>query len=436
MASATKDGAKGWKVRFYDGNKQRKQIRLGSVNQLTAHNIARHVGALNTAKVSNDRHIPGETARWLAKIGESLYTKLAAVGLVEERAKSKLGPFLADYIAGRVDAKDSTRKKLESARVHLVAFFGENRELRSINAGHSDDFRQFLYKQGHAENTVRRYCGIAKQFFRVALRKRLIDENPFSDQVAAVRGNAEKFHFVTLADSAKILKHCPDVQWKMIFALCRFGGLRCPSEVLALTWEDISWTEKRFTVRSPKTEHHDGKGSRVVPLFPELAEILDEGYRLAFEALQLSEGENTQKTVSGPVVSRYRDSAQNLRTTFQKIVKRAGLKPWPKLFQNLRSTRETELAEEFPLQAVTSWIGNSRLVAAQHYLQLRDEHFSRAAAERSAVDPQVDPKTGEDGQMSETEIKTAREKSSISAGFQDRSAVFDSQKWAIQDSNL
>ena len=72
---------------------------------------------------------------------------------------------------------------------------------------------------------------------------------------------------------------------------------------------------------------------------------------------------------------------QNLRSTFLKIIKRAGLKAWPKLFQNLRSTRETELAETFPLQAVTAWIGNSQLVAAKHYLQLRDEHFDRTSSE-------------------------------------------------------
>ena len=30
---------------------------------------------------------------------------------------------------------------------------------------------------------------------------------------------------------------------------------------------------------------------------------------------------------------------------------------WPKLFQNLRSRRETELAEQFPMHVVCSWIG-------------------------------------------------------------------------------
>jgi hypothetical protein len=69
----------------------------------------------------------------------------------------------------------------------------------------------------------------------------------------------------------------------------------------------------------------------------------------------------------------------NLRTQLCKIIKRAGLKPWPKLFQNLRSTRQTELAEEYPAHVVCDWIGNSQAVAAKHYLQTTDEHFAKAA---------------------------------------------------------
>ncbi len=60
------------------------------------------------------------------------------------------------------------------------------------------------------------------------------------------------------------------------------------------------------------------------------------------------------------MITRYRESSVNLRTQMLKISKRAGLKPWPKLFQNLRSTRETELAEIFPLHVVCAWIGNTQ----------------------------------------------------------------------------
>jgi len=40
----------------------------------------------------------------------------------------------------------------------------------------------------------------------------------------------------------------------------------------------------------------------------------------------------------------------NLRTTFEKIIERAGLTQWPRLFHNLRASRETELVERFPVQ--------------------------------------------------------------------------------------
>jgi hypothetical protein len=50
------------------------------------------------------------------------------------------------------------------------------------------------------------------------------------------------------------------------------------------------------------------------------------------------------------------------------------------VFQDLRSSRETELAERFPIQVVCEWIGNSPTVASRHYLQVTDEHFRRATA--------------------------------------------------------
>ena len=77
----------------------------------------------------------------------------------------------------------------------------------------------------------------------------------------------------------------------------------------------------------------------------------------------------------------YRDAKQNLRTQFERIIQRAGLTPWPKHFQNLRSSRETELAEKFPIQAVVAWMGNTEAVAKKHYLQVTDAHFDRGVSE-------------------------------------------------------
>jgi len=68
----------------------------------------------------------------------------------------------------------------------------------------------------------------------------------------------------------------------------------------------------------------------------------------------------------------------NLRTTFTKIVRRAGLTQWPRLFHNLRASRETELVESYPVQVVTSWLGNTPTVAMKHYLMTTEAHFEAA----------------------------------------------------------
>jgi len=48
------------------------------------------------------------------------------------------------------------------------------------------------------------------------------------------------------------------------------------------------------------------------------------------------------------VIARYRDTNANLRTQLQRIIRQSRLGALAKLFQNLRSTRQTELEETFP----------------------------------------------------------------------------------------
>ena len=59
-------------------------------------------------------------------------------------------------------------------------------------------------------------------------------------------------------------------------------------------------------------------------------------------------------------------------------IERAGCKRWPKLFQNLRSSCETDLTSRFPLHVVAEWLGNTPEVATKHYLQVTEIHFRQA----------------------------------------------------------
>ena len=123
-----------------------------------------------------------------------------------------------------------------------------------------------------------------------------------------------------------------------------------------------------MTIRSPKTEQHDS-GVRQIPIFPELKPYLDAVW--------------CEPEPAEYVITRYRDSNVNLRTQLERIIAKAGLKPWPKLFQNLRSTRATELAREFPIHVVTAWLGHSVTVSIKHYLQVTNADLTEQLLRRT-----------------------------------------------------
>jgi len=161
-------------------------------------------------------------------------------------------------------------------------------------------------------------------------RRRLLGEYLFADiGSVAVQANRSRDYFLSREDATKIINACPDPQWKLLFALSRFGGLRCPSEHLALTWGDVDFERGRITVRASKTEHHEGDGIRNMPLFPELRPYL----LAVLDELLDDFDPKAQRLSEQPVITRYRTSNINLRTQLCRIFKRAGIEPWPKLFQ-------------------------------------------------------------------------------------------------------
>jgi len=372
MASITRQSSGRRLIQFTGADGERKTIRLGAVSQRTAEAVKVRVEHLVSASVTGHA-LDDMTAHWLKNLDEPFLRKLATVGLIPRQVTAgALQQFLDAYIAGRSDTKPNTRLVYSHTRRCMIEFFGPNRPLRDITAGDGDDWRVWLgTDQRLSENTVRRRCGIAKQFFKNAVRKRLIATNPFADLTSTVKGNAKRLYFISREDAQGVLDACPDPQWRLIFALSRYGGLRCPSEHMALRWDDVDWERNRLTVRSPKTEHHPNGASRQIPLFPELLPHLRQAFEEADDGAEF-------------VVSRYRDAGQNLRTQLAKIIRRAGLEAWPKLFHNLRATRETELADSFPIHVVCSWSGNSQPVAAKHYLSVTDAHFTLATAVPSA----------------------------------------------------
>ena len=373
MASIGKEAGGTKRILFYAPDGKRKTVRLGKCTQRQAEAVCLRVERLVTAKITG--HSPDdETARWLAEIDDKLHSKLARAGLVDARKQGgeSLRGFLTTYIDGRTDVSERTRNNLWQAGNYLIEFFGEDCKLDAISAGDADRWRVWLLERV-AENTARRHCGRGKQFFRAALRQKLLTENPFADmRDCGVRASdPERQYFLSEADSLKILKECPTLQWKLIFALARWQALRTPSEHLRLRWCDLDLENRTMVIHQPKLEVF-GKPTRRMRIFEPVLNLLIELQDIVQPGLDCP--------LSAPIIHADKGDRVNWRQTFQKIVERAGVKPWPKLFQALRATRETELAAVLPLHVVTAWCGNTPKVALGHYLMTTDDHFEQASS--------------------------------------------------------
>ena len=434
MASIVHE-SNGWRrIEFMAGDGNRKRVRLGKASAKDANAFKVKLESLLSGAIAGS--IDDETSRWLAGLDDRMHTRLAAVGLVKGRAggRTMLGAYIDAFIAGRPSLKPATIIGLRQVRRYLVNHFGESWDMRAVAVDDAENFRAALVGLGLADNTIRRTLGRSRQYWKDAIRRGLVrGANPFDGMVTSPRANKDRQRFIDRPTIDKVLEHCPDKQWKLLVALSRYGGLRMPSEALLLRWTDIAWDENRIRVPQPKLEHV-GKPERVIPLFPELRGPLLDVFDEAEPGSEF-------------VITRYRDRDSNLRTHFQRIIRRAGVTPWPKLWHNLRASRQTELADAYPMHVVCQWIGNTGAVAMEHYLQTLDSHFARAVGEPAKADKSAAGKAARNAAQYTAEttgngpqgVKAENAKTPVTTGvFSDLPNNADTcmtDKWPLSESN-
>jgi integrase len=205
--------------------------------------------------------------------------------------------------------------------------------------------------------------------------------------------NEERRFYVSREAIERVMDKAPNDEWKLLIALGRYGGLRIPSEVVGLKISDIDLERSRITIASPKTEKQ-GKAKRVIPLWPELRPLIE---------TVLKKAAPDQVRLLPFILPGY-----NPHTQFVRLIERAGLKPWPKVWQNLRSTRETELLKDFPIHVVCGWIGNTERIARRHYLQTTEADFDKATGGLQRAAKSAAISSGEYAQLAQDETKEPR----------------------------
>ena len=395
MASLSHDGGMKRRLQFHDATGQRRTMRLQATAK-QAETVRGHIEQIIAANMTRAA-MPTETSSWLSELDDAMHAKLAAVELVAPREHSQrqlLAGFIDGYIAQRVDLKPATQTVFKQCRIQLLRFLGEDRRVDRVNTGDADAYRAHLIESGLAKATIAKHLRYCRHFYAVAMRRGLVKANPFGHMKDQVKGNAARRVFVPAELVQRVLDVPPDPQWKLLIALGRWGGLRIPSEALALTWRDVDFAGRRFIVRSSKTAHHADEGIRVVPMFPELAPL----FQAVFDDAE--EG-------AVHVITRYRDSGQNLRTQFKRYILKAGVTPWGKLWQNLRVSRATELADLYPSHVCAAWLGHTEKIADAFYRQVTDAHFARAIGGESVAQKAAQQVAELDGKGSHTKQNPA-----------------------------
>lgn len=402
-------------VKFTDPNdKQREQrIHLGKVGIEAGQTICRWIAKLVVYRGLNQT-LSAEAAEWLGGLSATIHDRLAKQGLCEYRTtpKHKLAPTLAEWLERhiaqrRAELKPSSIARLTGTKMRLLEYFGGEIRLDALTTDSAKSWRAWLTQQPTerpkskrrgpigkrdrdaaadstssnsptpaanttaanttgkpaqatppktlSEATVRLHCRNAKTIFADAAERELMPSNPFA-KLRSTSIAAERNRYVTPAETLLILEQCPTLQIKLLFALARWAGLRCPSETHRLRWGDVDSDKNLLTVFAPKT----GK-TRIVPIRPELAELLQEGF------LEAPPGVETILTIP----------RSNLHRTLERVIVAAGIVPWDDLLQTLRRSCETEWAETCPQHAVSSWIGHSIAVSLKHYTMTTNETLDR-----------------------------------------------------------
>ena len=377
MASIARDKNGRRRIQFVAPDGRRPAIRLGKCSQRTAEGIKYRVEQLLEA-LHYKHPVEGELAQWVTNLEPRLAKRLARVGLIpnpETKPLATLGPFLQTWLAARKgDYKPASLIAWGQVIKALTGLLGADCPLVDVTPDKAEAFRQSMLAAGLRATTIHKRLQHARMFFVHAMRQEVVDANPFEFVRHRPGDASERRAYVPAADVQRAIEHAPNGTWKLLIALSRFAGLRVPSEALSLRWQDVDWGSGRLTVPSPKTEHLAGRSYRVIPLFPAVRPFLEAAWDEAPEGAEYVMPEEYRRRAQGP--AGWKNA--NLRTTFKKIVRRAGLEPWTRLWHSMRASCETDLARQFPLAVVAKWLGNTQAVAMRHYVDVTDADFERA----------------------------------------------------------
>ena len=337
------NGQKYWVARYYDAYGKRRLIKgaIGSASEMSR---------AQAQKLAN------------AKLAE---IRKASASITDQ------APTLEKYIEAQLEiykANDSAPSyidSLEVSRDYLYRKFGRTLPIDQLTIVLVDEWYKDLIdgklspiKKKPGLHTISRVVRHASTLFSHAEKRKQIPLNPFK-LLDCRTPKVDKDNYVyqpvkTFVD--KVLPKCPNIGWAMVFVLLRGLGLR-HNEVDRVLIKDVHLKQRCIKIKNPK--HHQTTKHRTryagIPAWcvPYITTALTQAQRADHTA--------DSRLIEGALLIRSR------RKATLRIIRTAGVEPWPDLFQMMRRMARRDYKESVGPELASVWLGHSTKVGETNY---------------------------------------------------------------------
>lgn len=247
--------------------------------------------------------------------------------------------------------------------------------LTALTPKHIQDYYQSLLDRDLSANTVKHHHICINSALKLALKQRLIYENPI-DRVTLPKLKPYEANMFTLEQLQAVLNACIGDQIEAAVYLGAYCGLR-RSECLGLCWSDVDFENKQIHIHQTRTRisseifenNTKSKSStRTLPLDSELEKVL----------LRILHEKSENKVLFGNTytdsdfVCTYADGRpikpDYLSKHFKLILENLGYADLN--FHSLRHTAATLMTNsgEISLKTASTWLGHSNISTTSIYL--------------------------------------------------------------------
>jgi integrase len=362
---------------------RRVTVRLGAMSTKAAEEISNHIDHLLACKRHNTQ-LSEATKAWLQSADEKIVDKLHSYGLCGRVHNPTIQKFVADFMERKkASTTAGTYFLCKQVEKQLNDYFPTDTRVSDVTvADAKQHWHWMITKAGIGENTAKRRLGRVREIFTDAVEQGVITSNPFILRSLPVSVGVGVKRYVSAETIEAIIAHltADKLEWKLLFAFGRYVGCRMPSEIRELKLTDVNWSQNTILLQSPKTACK-GKPDRLVPIFKELNELLLQQCSKVVED-------------GGEYVFPELRKHTNTATTAAKMVRAAGFESWPKFWNSLRASRETDLMDSHGLRLACAWIGNTPAVAIKHYALMRKSDYIDAGRKSDAKSDAAPPRIG------------------------------------------